>query len=70
MLKQDTLGRVRTPKEKREAILAEYDLVWDERAGVCAVCGGEIPDVGDVVAKAGSELVARVLLNLIGRLRF
>ena len=48
-MKVDQVGRVRTPPEKREAMLAEYDR---SRGTVCEVCWGEIFDA-DVLGYRG-----------------
>jgi hypothetical protein len=45
ILVQDTLGRVRTPREKRERILDEYERSGMSGAAIAAWVGGEVSDV-------------------------
>jgi hypothetical protein len=51
ILVQDTLGGVRTPREKREQILDEY-----ERSGFCGLGWSEVFDPGFVGSSNGARM--------------
>ena len=52
ILKVDEVGRVRTPLEKREAMLAEYER--NDRGAVREIRGSEVFDA-NVLAAEGSQ---------------
>jgi len=69
ILVQDTLGRVRTPREKRERILDEY-----ERSGVCSLGRGKVfdavlmqPFVIGIIRGMGPALAGLMMSGLHGQ---